>query len=991
MPRARAGLAPSAVQAPPERGAQSAPTVAPPLGTGKLLRVVLAIMAVGCASMALVFVLARRTAVDRAGTEATALAELIAAHLDVRTERGDRPAVLKSLWSRLQRHVPESALSTVSADGKIALQTSRPADVGTDVGGVMLRSDVPGERLTVTDLIASRRSGYGWAPISGGSELVAYAYSGALPGLVGVHVPAWTISAATRDAAIPAVGALAFLVFAIVPFALLHLGRTSSLASDRVQQTLGTLRDDEEQSRRILDEAADALLVYGGDGRIVSANRQAMRALGYSREELLHLSMSQIDAEKDPAALRGLTDRIEQERSLTVDRAFRRRNGSFLPVEVRFTRLDVGGVSRIVASARDIAERQRAVDALRESEQRLRSVVSNAPLILFAFDRDGYFTLSEGKRLDAFGVFPGGLVGRSFYDVYREYPRLLRNAQRALAGEVFASVVEVNGVMLDTWYTPTRSSGGDVTGVIGVATDITDRLQVQATLRKSEERFRQMADTIREVFWMMDAAVLQPLYVSPAFEEMFGATVKSVFEDPRSVLEFLSPENRRRAIAVDHQKGFDEEFAVHRWDGSTRWIRVRGFPIHDEFGKVYRIAGTADDVTERKLAGEELARVRDEALEASRLKSAFLANISHEVRTPLNVILGFNAVIADHLTDLGDDAHAAMLERIARAGKRLMGTIDGVLNLSKFETGGFEVRPVKLPLVSVLQEMIADYRVLAEEKGLALSLRVDEPDATVVFDEYCFTQSMNNLLDNAIKFTEKGEISVRLYRDAGGLALDIRDTGVGIDESYRPRLFEAFTQEDASYTRRFEGPGLGLALTKKFLDANLAEITVRSEKGLGTVFTVRFLTGEVPQPAPSLTHITTGGGAAAVAPQDEQKKTLLVVEDDPDTQAYMRTVLGWRYNVLLAGTGEMARLHLAENPDTRIILMDLQLKGNENGLDLTQQLRSQKLWKEVPIIAVTAHAFPEDRMKAMAAGCTAYLPKPFDKKVLLAMIQQLIA
>jgi signal transduction histidine kinase len=239
--------------------------------------------------------------------------------------------------------------------------------------------------------------------------------------------------------------------------------------------------------------------------------------------------------------------------------------------------------------------------------------------------------------------------------------------------------------------------------------------------------------------------------------------------------------------------------------------------------------------------GVRLERALESALDASRLKSAFLANTSHEIRAPLQVVIGSIELIGDHLAEQNDESQKDHTEGAERACVRLLRTIDNILDISKIEAGAFNLVPTQLEIGPWLERLLADFRFIAERKGIALTCTIDEPNARVVFDEYCLTQALTNLLDNAIKFTEKGEVVCRLYRAADRrLCLDIRDSGIGISEEYLPHLFEPFSQEQSGSTRRFQGTGLGLSLTRQYLGLNGAEASVESEKGKGTTFTIHF-------------------------------------------------------------------------------------------------------------------------------------------------------
>jgi signal transduction histidine kinase len=237
----------------------------------------------------------------------------------------------------------------------------------------------------------------------------------------------------------------------------------------------------------------------------------------------------------------------------------------------------------------------------------------------------------------------------------------------------------------------------------------------------------------------------------------------------------------------------------------------------------------------------ELERARDTALEASRMKSSFVRNMSHEIRTPVTVILGYIRMIGEHLATTGDESQQPLFEAVERNSTRLLDTVHGILDISRMETDSFEIHPKRIELGPFVQEKVADFRKLTEDKGLSLVEKIDARAAAVTFDEYCLSRTLAILLGNAIKFTQQGRILVWLGRSADGrLCLEVRDTGVGIEPAYVPHLYEAFSQEKLGNARPFEGSGLGMALAKKFLQINGAAISVESQRGEGSTFTIHF-------------------------------------------------------------------------------------------------------------------------------------------------------
>jgi signal transduction histidine kinase len=287
----------------------------------------------------------------------------------------------------------------------------------------------------------------------------------------------------------------------------------------------------------------------------------------------------------------------------------------------------------------------------------------------------------------------------------------------------------------------------------------------------------------------------------------------------------------------------DAEIALAFKDENDREIMARL-----AFARIWNLASESLTLTYSKLYEQralnhqrELSSARDAALEASRLKSAFVANMTHEIRTPLNVILGYADLMAERLAEIRDESGLEYGEPIRRAGQRLLDTIGAVLDLSRIESGAFELKPATITLANLVERHVQDLSVLARKKNIGLACQIDEPGAQVIFDEHCLSNTIINLLQNAIKFTDRGGVTVRVFRDrAGVLSLEVRDTGRGIDVAYLPHLFEPFSQEGNDSRPSLEGAGLGLALVKRYVEFNRARIAVESTRNVGTAFTVSF-------------------------------------------------------------------------------------------------------------------------------------------------------
>ncbi|XP_060084992.1 sensor histidine kinase GacS-like [Ylistrum balloti] len=418
--------------------------------------------------------------------------------------------------------------------------------------------------------------------------------------------------------------------------------------------------------------------------------------------------------------------------------------------------------------------------------------------------------------------------------------------------------------------------------------------------------------------------------------------------------------------------------------GEIRTFSARARPILQD-GEVVSLTGVATDITERKQTEEALQRAKYEADQANRLKTEFLANMSHEIRTPLNVILGYTSLVEQYTQQYLSKERIAYFEHIRHASRRLLDTIQKIIDISRFHIEDFPFEKQPICLNQALSECVDELQVLADQKNLTLEYEKLEQDLWVQFDPYALPQVLTNVIENAIKYTDSGFISIKLAATSNQVNLNVTDTGIGISDTYLPHIFDEFSQEEVGYGRAYEGTGLGMALVKKFIDLGNGELRIRSEKGTGTTVTIN-----LPRYIPDAIVEQT---VQPVIPQDQEEEkivdrpTILVVEDDLSTQEFMQTVLQDQCNVLIADSRSEVEAVLArECPE--LIFLDLSLREGEDGAELVRRLRQQDDLRTLPIIALSAHAMDIDRERALAAGCDDYLVKPCSLDKLLSMIRQ---
>lgn len=490
--------------------------------------------------------------------------------------------------------------------------------------------------------------------------------------------------------------------------------------------------------------------------------------------------------------------------------------------------------------------------ALGASELRFRTLTSHAPVGIFQTDAKGHCLFVNERWCEMAGMVPEEAKGmgwtRALYPedkerVFNEWYDATK-AGREFASEYRFQTPEGKVTWIYGSAIALRNEAGAIMGYIGTNTDITERKEAEEKLKESESRFRQLAENIHEIFWMSDPLKHEMLYISPAYEKIWGRSCESLYQEPRSFLDGIHPEDHPILKASLEQQARGEAtdivYRVIRPDGSRRWIRDRSFPIKDRSGRVYRTAGIAEDITQQREAEEELKNKTVQALEASRIKSDFVSNVSHELRTPINAIIGYSTLLLDETYGAVSQDQKAPLEGVVRNANDLLNLVNDVLDLSRIESGkmAIHVGPVQIPFL--IEGILSGMDPLFEKKSLRVQFNRPAAFPVIQSDAEKIKQITINFLSNAVKFTKQGGITI-LTRDLperGGIEFSIQDTGIGIKSEELPKIFDAFHQVDASATREFGGVGLGLSIVKKLIDLLQGEIRVESEYGKGSTFSV---------------------------------------------------------------------------------------------------------------------------------------------------------
>ena len=505
-----------------------------------------------------------------------------------------------------------------------------------------------------------------------------------------------------------------------------------------------------------------------------------------------------------------------------------------------------GRIKGTCGISRDITEYYRAQQAVRDSEAKWRSLVESAPDIIATMDLNCRLTFVN--RLPAnLGLTTQDIVGKSVFDFLAEehHERLREACERVIeTGEV--ATYEVQGQMSGYWYASCLGAirrEGQVVGFVMTSTNITDRKQAEIELQRSEERFRRavLNAPLPIMIHSEDGEVLQ---ISRAWTELTGYT----HEDIPTVSKWLEQTSSNEAEAIkahlaqlyrSRERVAEGEYEVFTKFGEKQNWEFSSSLLGELPDSRHLGISMALDVTERIKTQQAMQQAKETAEYASRAKSDFLANMSHELRTPLNAIIGFAEILRDELVGSVNAEQKECINDIHISGEHLLEMINDILDLSKIEAGKMVLQLEEFSIVEAVEEVNAIITALAVKKDLDLTLTYNQ-NGTIEADRVKFKQIFYNLLSNAVKFTpEGGQVKTKLDVNETELCAQVIDTGIGISEADQAKLFAPFTQIDTSKSRRYEGTGLGLALTQRLISLHAGEINVKSQEGKGSNFTLK--------------------------------------------------------------------------------------------------------------------------------------------------------
>nr|MDA3911740.1 PAS domain S-box protein [Bacteroidales bacterium] len=723
------------------------------------------------------------------------------------------------------------------------------------------------------------------------------------------------------------------------------------------------------------------------NGNIIYANQEACDSLGYSKNELIGMSLFKIDTSFNAERFKTHRKEIYKTKGQTFITSHARKDGSSFPVEITVNYTEINGERMAFSFVKDITERVQSEKALRENEEKYRLLIENQTDLIVKVDAKGKFLFVSPSYCKMFNKTKKELLGKTFMPhVHEEDGELTKNAMKQLFVEPYHIKVEqrahtVNGWRWISWSdTAVLDEKGEIKEILGIGRDITDKKQAELRLSEQERRLSSLVGNLPGYVYRCDYDEHWTMrFLSKQCDAITGYPPETFLNNQiMTYNDIILPEFQQKVAddweyAVKNKIVYEGEYQIRTKYNQIKWVWERGVGVYDKKNKLLFLEGYVEDITATKLLIDDLITSKNRAEESDRLKTAFLANMSHEIRTPMNGILGFtNLLLEPQLT--GDQVRE-YVDVIQKSGNRMLNTVNDIITISRIETGQVETSNSAFNL----KEEINDIRKMllpeANENGIQLNVHFDEisDEEIITTDRTKLDSVMTNLIKNAIKFTDEGSVDITCRKKEQAFEFEVKDTGCGIPQDRITVIFERFVQADIDDKRALQGSGLGLAISKSYVEMMGGEFFVDSVVNQGSRF---YFT--IPE------HDTNKADNPQVAKNPmfmKNKLKILVVEDDTASVKYLSVILKDIAQCIQVVTNGQEAVDAVENhSDIDLVLMDIKLPIM-NGYEATRKIR--EINKDIVIIAQTAYAISGDREKAIAAGCDDYVSKPIVRKTLM--------
>jgi len=647
--------------------------------------------------------------------------------------------------------------------------------------------------------------------------------------------------------------------------------------------------------------------------------------------------------------------------------------------------------------ALDITENKRMERELEEQNCLYKAVIENFPAGFIAlFDKDLRYMLVRGEGLEVVGRTPEEVEGKTIHDIFpaEALAVIEPNYKAALQGETNNYDVEINGNHYNVTSLPVMDCKKNVVAGMVITQFASDRYRVQNMLHRRDQEYKALVENAHDIIARFDRNY-RLLYINPAFERITTLPL-SWFRNIRlDELHVPSTTLKNFIKAINGVFASGEETSIEiKYTPKTgaKTFQVRLTPEMDTRGEVETVLAVGRDISEYKRLEQQLRRAKEQAESASKAKSEFLATMSHEIRTPMNAMLGYmDLITADSLEPMERE----YLQVVKGSAETLLTVINDILDYSKIEAGKVELDAQAFSPKSVIEAVIKEHAALADQKDLRLYMRCDNDlPAALLGDISRLKQILRNLVSNALKFTEEGSVTVAVSLEPSQpspgkamLRFSVTDTGVGMSQEQKEKLFESFTQFESGMRRKYKGTGLGLAICKKLIGLLGGNIWVESEKGKGSsfAFTAEFEEAAAHQQPRDPERPKRQPGKPAIPPMK-----ILLAEDNEINRAFMTELLlehGHTVNVAENGQEVLEKLKAGRFD---MVLMDVQMPVMD-GMEATRLIREGKaegVNAGIPIIGLSAYAMREYQEQFLSAGMNAFVSKPVDFATLFRTIDQ---
>lgn len=683
-------------------------------------------------------------------------------------------------------------------------------------------------------------------------------------------------------------------------------------------------------------------------------------------------------------------------KSFSGEYRIRSTEGEYVWVEDRTSDVkdDIGNIILHEGLFQDISDRKRIDTIQKERDKQYRVLASNIPRTnIFLLDSQRRYILAEGSNFAAWGLRREDFEGKHLSELqltsYQQVSELLDKVY--FDRQIVESEFNLKGRQYHRIIRPIIEND-QVQYALSIIRDIQEEHQAKQDLINSEEKYRSLVEESTEIiFSLTETFLLQ--YVSPNVKQFLDYSSEEVIG--RSIFEFLNPDDLDQfRVMLEEKKDLLSstqflEFRLRHRNGNYRVFSSNGKLIQDKSGQQRFYTGIARDVSKLKEAEQELRVAKEKAEQASLVKSQFLSVMSHEIRTPMNAVIGLTHFL------LEENPRPDQLENLKTlqfSAENLMALINDILDYNKIDSGKVELERISFDLRNVVHRIVHSHSFQANEKSLRLSCEIDEAiPENLIGDPLRLGQVINNLVSNAVKFTEKGFVRISLLRENvknGKTEIKFRfeDSGIGIPDPKKKSIFEAFTQASSSTTRKYGGTGLGLAIVKRLVELYGGEIKLTDRPGGGSVFEFSIPFEQLIHPKQEAESTTTSNSKSL------EKASILVAEDNVVNQILIRKFLTkWNAGQLfIAGDGKEA-LEIFAQHSFELVLLDLQMPELD-GFEVATSIRRFKdhAKSQVPILALTAASYNEVKDELNQAGFDDFVPKPFSPEVLYEKISKVL-